>query len=262
MSVWASKRKTAYLLVGTVLVLVAIATPVLLYVNRDPTCSDKIRNQGEEGVDCGGPCPELCRMGNEGLVVDWARVFRVDDGVYDMGALVENTNAVEGAREAIYQFKMYDEKNILIAERFGKTFVLPDNKWVVFEGNVDTGKREPRHAFIDFPEDIPWIRTDLQTVDVPDILVRDELYVEGSGIPRVTAKLVNKSPFAVRDIEAVAVLSDASGTAIGLSRTVITRLEKYETRDLVFTWREPFSVPPVKVDVIARANYMELYGVE
>jgi len=198
----------------------------LLYVNRDPTCSDKIRNQGEEGVDCGGPCPELCRMGNEGLVVDWARVFRVDDGVYDMGALVENTNAVEGAKEAIYHFKMYDEKNILIAERFGKTFVLPDNKWVVFEGNVDTGKREPRHAFIDFPEDIPWIRTDLQTVDVPDILVRDELYVEER------------------------------------SRTVITRLEKYETRDLVFTWREPFSVPPVKVDVIARANYMELYGVE
>ena len=25
-----------------------------------PTCSDKIKNQGEEGVDCGGPCPWKC----------------------------------------------------------------------------------------------------------------------------------------------------------------------------------------------------------
>lgn len=25
-----------------------------------PTCTDKIRNQGEEGVDCGGPCPWPC----------------------------------------------------------------------------------------------------------------------------------------------------------------------------------------------------------
>ena len=25
-----------------------------------PTCSDKIKNQGEEGIDCGGPCPWKC----------------------------------------------------------------------------------------------------------------------------------------------------------------------------------------------------------
>jgi len=25
-----------------------------------PTCSDKLRNQGEEGIDCGGPCPWKC----------------------------------------------------------------------------------------------------------------------------------------------------------------------------------------------------------
>ncbi len=24
------------------------------------TCSDAVRNQGEEGIDCGGPCPDLC----------------------------------------------------------------------------------------------------------------------------------------------------------------------------------------------------------
>ena len=28
-----------------------------------PTCSDGIRNQGEEGIDCGGPCPFVCEVG-------------------------------------------------------------------------------------------------------------------------------------------------------------------------------------------------------
>lgn len=27
-----------------------------------PTCSDGIKNQGEEGIDCGGPCPNRCKM--------------------------------------------------------------------------------------------------------------------------------------------------------------------------------------------------------
>lgn len=262
MASWASKRKFIYTSIGVFILLVLVSVPLFLYVNRDPTCTDNILNQGEDGVDCGGPCPELCHMGNEGLIVDWARVFRVDDGVYDMGALVENTNKGEGATEAIYHFKMYDERNILIAERFGKTFILPDNKWVVFEGNVSTGERTPRHAFIDFPDDISWLRTDLQTVDIPDISVRDQLYAEVGGMPRVTATLVNKSPFPVENIEVVAVLSDAGGTAIGLSRTIVSRLEKYASVDLVFTWRESFSVPPVKIDVIPRTDYMDAYVID
>jgi hypothetical protein len=26
----------------------------------EPTCKDQAKNQGEEGVDCGGPCPIAC----------------------------------------------------------------------------------------------------------------------------------------------------------------------------------------------------------
>ena len=38
-----------------------------------PTCSDKIKNQGEEGVDCGSPCPNKCAPEQEGL-----KIFKVD----------------------------------------------------------------------------------------------------------------------------------------------------------------------------------------
>ncbi len=38
-----------------------------------PTCSDKIKNQGEEGIDCGGPCPNKCVPEGERM-----KVFKVN----------------------------------------------------------------------------------------------------------------------------------------------------------------------------------------
>ena len=39
--------------------------------NACATCSDKIRNQGEEGVDCGGPCPWKCPIEKPLLKKAW-----------------------------------------------------------------------------------------------------------------------------------------------------------------------------------------------
>ncbi len=36
-----------------------------------PTCSDGIRNQGEEGIDCEGPCPWKCKIGEPLLKRTW-----------------------------------------------------------------------------------------------------------------------------------------------------------------------------------------------
>ena len=33
----------------------------------DPTCDDGIQNQGETGVDCGGPCPDACPTCDDGI---------------------------------------------------------------------------------------------------------------------------------------------------------------------------------------------------
>ncbi len=33
----------------------------------DPTCDDGIQNQGETGIDCGGPCPDVCPTCDDGI---------------------------------------------------------------------------------------------------------------------------------------------------------------------------------------------------
>ena len=41
------------------------------------TCFDKIQNQDEEGVDCGGKCQILCRADSIKPIVYWQRFFKV-----------------------------------------------------------------------------------------------------------------------------------------------------------------------------------------
>ena len=39
-----------------ILILAIISTGIFLIISsKGPSCNDKIQNQGEEGVDCGGP---------------------------------------------------------------------------------------------------------------------------------------------------------------------------------------------------------------
>ncbi|NTV21992.1 MAG: hypothetical protein HGB03_00265 [Candidatus Yonathbacteria bacterium] len=256
MSSWSGKRRSMYLLVAVGIVIAAVSIPIFLYVNRPETCTDGLKNQNEENVDCGGVCTAVCQTGSRSLVVDWARAFKVGDGLYDLGALIENADVETGAKEAVYHFKLYDDMNVLVAERFGKTFVLPGSKWVIFEGNINTGERTPRHAFIEFSDTIAWMRVDTSAPSVPDVGVRDQVYIEREGKPRLTATLVNRSPFPVENIEVVALLSGADDTAIGVSRTIIPRLEKYGSVELVFTWRGTFDTTPVKIDIIPRVNYI------
>jgi hypothetical protein len=55
-------RKTAILL--TVLWITGCSKTI----DNTGTCHDGIRNQGEQGIDCGGPCPVVCANCGDGIM--------------------------------------------------------------------------------------------------------------------------------------------------------------------------------------------------
>ena len=61
---------------------------------------------------------------------------------------VESVNAKAGIESIIYKFKLYDEKNILIEEKLGKTYVGPNEQFAVFESGIRTGQRIPKRVFL------------------------------------------------------------------------------------------------------------------
>ncbi len=257
MSSWGARKQLAYLSIVLGALAVIIGVPLFFALDVEPTCFDRKQNGEETGVDCGGVCTAQCQEDVTLPVIHWARAFEVADGVYDLAAMIENTNESIGSTEILYQFKMYDDENLLIQDRLGKSFALPGNKWVIFESKVLTGERDPHRVFIDFIEESRWIKVSILPEEIPQVSVTEQYMGERNGKPRLSASIANTSPFAIYNIEVVAVVSDADENVLGVSRTYVETLEKYDEQELVFTWREVFDAPVAKIDIIPRVNYIQ-----
>jgi len=255
---WATQRRAMYLAGILVVLAIIIAIPAYLQLSKAPNCFDGKANGDEQGIDCGGSCAKICLSQINDIVIHWSRPFAVAPGVYDAVAYVENPNFRSGVSEVIYKFKLYDEDNILIAEKFGKTFIGPNEQLAIFESGLNTGERIPRRAFFEFAPDIDWQRIELAEEDTPLISVRNREVINLDTKPRLNATIVNDTPFPIEDIDVVAILYGADDNAIAVSATIIDRIEQYDSKDISFTWQDVFSVTPVRIDVIPRVNLFTL----
>lgn len=245
---WASRRKTAYATGVFLFFVLVIGGPLAYwYFSIPPTCSDGIQNQGETRIDRGGPCPLLDdnALAPTGLL--WARSFKVREGAYSSVAYIQNPNPGAGVRAVRYRFGLYDERNILVTERRGVTYIMPGSVTAVYEGGIETGARVVAHTYFEFLEPPQWERL----VDSSTVLeMRETALSDTDTMPRLTATVENTSVKALRDIEFVAIISDPAGNAFTASQTALTVLEPGETERITFTWPSPFNVTVGRVLVV------------
>ncbi len=243
---WAAKRQVVY--AGSiVLVLVcAVAVGWYLFFHHTPSCTDKILNQNEEKVDCGGVCAILCQAPRVSAL--WARSVMVAPGVYHAAALIRNPEAEAGTESLPYVFQIFDSKNILIAERSGMMFLYPGEVVPLFEANILTGERIPARTFLSFGS-ATWVKM-VRRVDAVEITSRE---LDQSALT-LTAHIQNRTALPVRDVTLTAFLYDADDVLIAASQTKVDSLPARGEQDAVFTWQEPFPRPVVRTDITARAK--------
>lgn len=244
---WASRRRTKYIIGIAIFFALLVGVPLERYFNKPPSCSDGKQNQGETAPDKGGPCPLLDERTLAPASILWARSFKVRDGLYSSVAYIENPNKDAGVRSVRYRFGLYDDKNILVAERAGVMFVMPGSITPVFEGNIDTGNRAVAHTYFEFNEPLVWER--LKNI-ASSVITSDERISDTRTTPRVEAIVENISVAPVSDLLFVAVVFSPSGNARAASKTTISRLFTGEKRRVVFTWPETFGVQVGRVDVM------------
>lgn len=248
---WAIKRRILFIALA-IAIFSAIGT-VIYYARfyEVPSCTDKKENQNEEGIDCGGPCAVICSDQIAPPVIFWQRAFESAHGAYNAVAYVENPNPDLGVEEAVYRFKLYDDKNIFITERIGKTFIAPNEKFAVFEARLPVGERIPKRTFFEFISFSPWTKI---IGEKPRLTVLGEQISSASAFPRATAVLENKTIIPLRDIEVAAIVYDSEDNAMAVSATTVDVVSPESSFDLVFTWTKPFRVNPVRVEIIPRIN--------
>ncbi len=235
---WAFWRRVQYATGVSVFGAVCLTGLYFMLFYQSPTCFDGRHNGDERGVDCGGACVLICPFDVLEPTVRWSRSFEISKGIYNAVAYVENQNKVVGTKSLQYTFTLLDEEGDVITEKRGITFLPPDSVYPIFEGRIETGDRIPIKTFITLTPNPAWEAF---------ANARDQFTITNralSGVdskPRLDAMIQNTTIEDARDVEVVATIFDAKGTALTASRTVVPLFQARVEKKVTFSWPEPIA---------------------
>ncbi|HEV7702099.1 MAG TPA: hypothetical protein VGO63_01490 [Candidatus Paceibacterota bacterium] len=251
---WALKRQILYVLI--LIIFFGGAGFLIIYpkLTKAPTCTDSKQNGTETGVDCGGSCAKACINQVDALSVLWSRIFRVVPGRYNAVAYVVNHNKNTAVLKINYRFRFADQNNVYIGKREGSTYVPPSGAFAVFEPAIDMGHSTPVYVTFEFTEVPEWVFVSEEKINQVKILVSNLNLTAADTSPKLSASIKNSSLFSVPDINVITILYDASKNAVSASRTYVDALNPGESKDINFTWPEPFDRPIVAEEIIPVYN--------
>lgn len=239
---WVTRQKIKYTLGFLSLLFLLLAPPLMSALSRaldqPETCYDGIRNQDERDVDCGGVCTLACAIDVQPLSVEWSKTFEINQGLYDVAALVENPNQRAGASDVAYTFDLYDKKGGLIESRSGVQYINAAEQIVIFEGSIFTSGRTPDKVTFSINNNPTWVQA--TKVALPLKIKRDEV-TDSNTEPRLDA-IVENEGFTedLIDLDVVALVYDKDGEIIAASQTYINDLPRRTEVPVAFSWPTPF----------------------
>lgn len=256
---WRSAQQFKYFSSIAGIVLLVLGAGLLFIFTRPGTCSDGKQNNGELGIDCGGTCLRLCSSEVSNVIVHWTRSFPAREGFYDAVAFLENPNFDAGIKKFSYTFKLYDAKNILVGTRGGNTFLNPGDRFLVYENGIkaEGGPRTPQRTFLEVEEDLLWEKA--APLRENNIIVRETRFEapRDGGLSRVVAVLTNQGTLDLKDIEVVALLSDAEDNVVDASKTVVGSLGQGETKSITLLLSSGLREAPARIEVFPHRNMFD-----
>ena len=244
---WAARRRKLIIAILIVCSAALVAVVFIATAYRAPSCMDNAQNQGENGIDCGGPCPYLCSADETAPRITFVRPVSPTKGRTDVIAYVSNENADAAAHAVPYTLELYDSHLQIITKREG-IISLPAAATVpLFISNAYVGKAVITQAFITFNTgSIKWQRSIAK-----QILPRpSNIQIDNSPTPKISATLSNPTATALYNETVIATVFDVANNAIGASQTVISSLPGQGSAPVIFTWNQAFEGVPVRVEIL------------
>lgn len=243
------------IIIGSIFVgsLLLILTGGFLLLSGGESCLDGVQNQGEEGIDCGGPCAAECVVTGKSLQVLWARSFQSGEGIYDLAAKIQNPNLEIGAGSFDYEFKVYGAGGKIIATRASSSYILPGESRYVVEPVLRLDEAPVRTSFS--VSEPAWAKS---KIGVIELAVKNKDYkISPSGsitFSEASGTAVNNSDYDFDKTEVLVVLLDKRGNALAVNKTEIRALKAKDERFFKVSWFSPLAGEVAGYDMQAITN--------
>ena len=241
---------------------------IYAFVNVDPTCYDRVQNQGEEGVDCGTTCGNTCDPIVVPLEIVSQRLIAAGESEYDFIARIRNSNTSHGAANVSYDIILKDKNGAAVNTIQGTFYILPvQTKYIVKTPIRIIGTGITPELII---KDVVWHK-----VNVVDLKIDFPLVGEQHGavsVPGVRYQeegtLSNKSDFDFDQVDVLVVVQDFTGEIHAVTSTTINTFLSQSLRYFKVTWPDEISGEGVMLQVQAstnvfnNSNFIRRYGTE
>lgn len=223
------------------------------------SCSDRKMNQGEKGVDCGGPCAPCQEIAQAGkLSVVEKAITPGGKGTYDAAFRVENPNAELGLSDFSYEIVLKDISGLRIASSSGRSYILPgEKKYVTIIGLKVDGVNEPVYMDVNLGEQ-KWqgVTKSIKGVQLNANVIKYGK-VPGSDTTEVQAIVRNESDYDFDKVNIVVVVRNEEGRIIALNATEKNTMRSKEERDFRLVWPYVVGGDVSRVTVEGYANILD-----
>ena len=216
---------------------------------------DNKQNQGEFGVDCGGPCGP-CELKNPKVITTfWARAVKVRDNLFDAAALIQNQNEVLSSSHVVYEFALFDEFG-LVTRKKGETYLLAQERTPIIEPGIVTTRDPSRVEFRIVS--IDWqVRKDIH----PNVFAeRREYKVVGAGDKKqgvVDATIFNGTPYDYRSVDVYVLALDKDNNLLGVNRSALENIRAGSHNPLRLIWPQELPGAVASVEVTTRLDIFD-----
>ena len=214
-----------------------IAGIYFLFLRPAPSCFDGIQNEGEQGVDCGGPCAKAGLPSGTQPITATGPIFIFSPiaGHASVLVQVENANAGLAASSFDYAITLYGaDGSTTVASFAGNSFAYADETKYLILPNEPVSASTSRADFA--VSNVQWISASLMGQPPQFAFTNVTDAVDANGYVDVSGNITDRDVASFNDILIAAVFKTAAGTPIGASQTQINSLTPGATQNFSISY--------------------------
>ena len=226
-----SARTTKQILYGAFFVTFVSALALWFYAGvlaPSPSCSDGVRNQKEESVDCGGPCLS-CAVKDLDLLVKKKTIVPIEAlNRTTFFVELENPSVDFWVKKFDYAFRIYNSLGVIVGNFKGSSYVNPGGDREISYVAEDFDPRDARQFDFEVTNE-EW--APIEEYNDSGIRVVRRGLDERNGKIVVFGTIRNSSSDPISLLRVGAVFSDKVGNFVNVSTTVVENFEALSSRN-------------------------------